>query len=155
MRRIFLVTGTFLLGLAALTSMTAPVSAQRGGRGGGHAEGGRVEARHVEARHVEAHRAIARTGSIHYGARAGRDPVGPRDVPVGARRNLYRGDYARHFRPGYRSLMLGGSEYYYYNDLPPGCQQVLENGLTYDLCDGVYYQPYMYGGQTVYLVAPM
>jgi hypothetical protein len=154
MRRIFLLTGTSLLGLTALMSITATVSAQRGGRGGGGRVEGHVEARHVEARHVEA-RAIARTGSIHYGARAGRDPVGPRDVPVGARRNLYRGDYARHFRPGYRSLMLGGSEYYYYNDLPSSCQTVLQNGMTYDLCDGVYYQPYMYGGQTVYLVAPM
>jgi hypothetical protein len=154
MRRIFLLAGTPILGLAALVWMTAPVNAQRGGggRGGG---GGRVAGGHVEARHVEPARAIARTGSIHYGARAGRDPVGPRDVPVGAHRNLYRGEYARHFRPGYRSMMFGGSEYYYYNDLPSGCQTVLQNGMTYDLCDGVYYQPYMYGGQTVYLVAPM
>jgi hypothetical protein len=170
MRRLFLLTGTLVLGLTALMCVTAPVSAQRGGGGGGragggrveggrvegHVEGGRVEARHVEARHVEAARAIARTGSIHFGARAGRDPLGPRDVPLGVHRNLYRGEYARHFRPGYRSLLLGGSEYYYYNDLPlSGCQTVLANGITYDLCDGVYYQPYIYGGQTVYLVAPM
>ena len=41
-----------------------------------------------------------------------------------------------------------------YDNLPIGCQTVLENGITYDVCDGVYYQPYIYGGQTVYLVIP-
>jgi hypothetical protein len=27
-------------------------------------------------------------------------------------------------------------------------------GITYFLFDGVYYQSYLYGGQTVYLVVP-
>ena len=70
MRRIIKLTGTPILGLAALMSITAPVSRQRGGggRGGGGRVEGHVEARHVEARHVEA-LAIARTGSIHFGER--------------------------------------------------------------------------------------
>jgi hypothetical protein len=152
MKPIILCTGTFVLGLAALMWTTESISAPRGGEGRGG--GG-----HVEARRVPAGRPIARTGSIHFGARAGRDPVGPgvtpREVAVDAHRNPYRGDYARHFRPGYRSMMLGGSEYYMYDSLPSGCQTVLENGITYDVCDGVYYQPYIYGGQTVYLVVPM
>ncbi len=46
------------------------------------------------------------------------------------------------------------AQYYMYDNLPIGCQTVLENGITYDVCDGVYYQPYIYGGHTVYLVIP-
>jgi hypothetical protein len=147
MRRIYLWTGTFVLGLAALMWATASFSAPRGGGGG-----------HVAAGRVGGGQAVARTGSIHYGARAGRDPAGPAVRPGlesgGAHRNPYRGEYARHFRPGYRPIMLGGAQYYMYDNLPVGCQAVLENGMTYDVCDGVYYQPYIYGGQTVYLVVP-
>jgi len=157
MRRIFLLTGTFILGSVAMMWTTASISAPRGGegRGGG---GGHVAAARVAAGRVGGGGAIARTGSIHYGARAGRDPVGPAVTPgrleADAHRNPYRGDYARHFRPGYRSMMLGGAAYYVYDNLPSDCQTVLSNGITYDLCDGVYYQPYIYGGQTVYLVVP-
>jgi hypothetical protein len=146
MRRIIFWTGTLVLGLAAAIWATAPLLAQRGGergrgepvRGGGHP--------------------IARTGSIHFGGRVGRDPVGPAIRPVegreGVHRNPYHEEYARHFRPGYRPIMLGGAQYYMYDNLPVGCQTVLQNGITYDVCDGVYYQPYIYGGQTVYLVVP-
>ncbi len=161
MKCLFLWTGTFVLGLAALMCTTASISAQRGGGGGGRGGGGQAAGGHVAAARVGGGRAVARTGSIHYGARAGRDPVGPAVIPGhevrgGANRNPYRGEYARHFRPGYRSMMLGDSEYYMYDSLPPsGCQTVLQNGMTYDLCDGVYYQPYFYGGQTMYLVVPM
>jgi len=148
MRRIVFWTGALALGLAALMWSTPPISAQHGGARGGGGGGGRGAAVH----------AVARTGSIHYGARAGRDPVGPAVRPVeaagGAARNAYRGEYSRHFRPGYRSIMLGGAQYYLYDSLPSGCQTVLQNGMTYDVCDGVYYQPYIYGGQTVYLVVP-
>ena len=55
-------------------------------------------------------------------------------------------------RPGYRPFVLGGAQYYGYDSLPVGYQQVVLNGITYYLFDGVYYQPYIYGGQTVYLV---
>jgi len=153
MRRIYLWTGTLVLGLAALMWATASFSAQRGGGGRGGGGGG-----HVAAGRVGGGQAVARTGSIHYGARAGRDPAGPAVRPGhesgGAQRNPYRGEYARHFRPGYRSIMLGSAQYYMYDSLPLGCQTVLGNGITYDVCDGVYYQPYIYGGQTVYLVVP-
>jgi len=110
---------------------------------------------------------VARVGSIHYGARATPDPAGPAVRPGavrsgnfagaasrGAYRNPYGDAYFRRFRPGYRSFLIGDAYYYYYDDLPGGCQTVLANGITYDLCDGVYYQPYIYGGQTVYMVVP-
>ena len=146
MRHFIFWTDTLVLGLAAAIWATAPLLAQRGGergrgepvRGGGHP--------------------IARIGSIHFGGRVGRDPVGPAIRPVegreGVHRNPYHEEYARHFRPGYRPIMLGGAQYYMYDNLPVGCQTVLQNGITYDVCDGVYYQPYIYGGQTVYLVVP-
>ena len=139
MRRIIFWTGTLVLGLAASIWVTAPLRAQHaGGRGGP----------------VGRSHPIARIGSIHYGARAGRDPAGAAERLGGAHRNPYHEEYSRRFRPGYRPIMLGGAQYYMYDNLPIGCQTVLENGITYDVCDGVYYQPYIYGGHTVYLVIP-
>ena len=100
MRRIIFWTGTLVLGLAALIWATASLHAQRGGDRG---RGGPVRGGHP----------IARIGSIHYGARAGRDPVGPAVRPVealgGAHRNPYHEEYSRRFRPGYRPIMLGGA----------------------------------------------
>jgi hypothetical protein len=161
MRRIIFWTGTLTLGLAALVWATAPIGAYQGGRGGGGGGGGARGGgggAHVGDGRVGGGQAVARVGSIHFGERAGRDPVGPavqRGHELGAAaRNPYHSDYSRHFRPGYRSIMLGGAQYYLYDTLPDGCQTVLANGITYDVCDGVYYQPYIYGGQTVYLVVP-
>ncbi len=181
MRRIIFWTSTLTLGVAALVWATAPIGAYPGGRGGGgggggaggggggaHVGGGRVGGGRVGGDRVGGDRvggdrvgggqAVARVGSIHYGERAGRDPVGPAvqrgQAFGGAARNPYHSEYARHFRPGYRPIMLGGAQYYLYDNLPDGCQTVLANGITYDVCDGVYYQPYIYGGQTVYLVVP-
>ena len=50
--------------------------------------------------------------------------------------------------------MLDGAQYYGYDDLPVGYQVVVINGITYYVFDGVYYQAYIFGGQTVYLVVP-
>ena len=58
------------------------------------------------------------------------------------------------FPPGYRSFVFGDAQYYGYDSLPIGYQLVVLNGITYYLFDGVYYQAYIYGGQTVYLVVP-
>jgi hypothetical protein len=165
MRRVIFWSGALTLGLAALLWATAPIGAYQGGRGGGGGGGGargggraHVGGGRVGAGRVGGGQAVARVGSIHFGERAGRDPAGPAVRPAqavgGAARNPYNSEYARHFRPGYRSLMLGGAQYYLYDTLPDGCQTVLANGITYDVCDGVYYQPYIYGGQTVYLVVP-
>jgi hypothetical protein len=50
--------------------------------------------------------------------------------------------------------VLGDAQYYGYDSLPIGYQQIVLNGITYYLFNGVYYQAYVYGGQTVYLVFP-
>jgi hypothetical protein len=154
MKRTFFGASTFLLGLALLIWATAPISAQRGGHGGG------------------GHAAAAHVGSVHYGGAVAPAHALPVRVapevrtatvraehyegsPVhGGYRNPYRDDYFRHFRPGYRSFLIGDASYYYYDTLPPGYQTVVSNGITYYLFDGVYYQPYIYGGQTVYMVVP-
>jgi uncharacterized protein (TIGR03000 family) len=49
---------------------------------------------------------------------------------------------------------MDGAEYYGYDSLPLGYQQVDLNGIASYLSDGVYYQPYISEGQTVYLVVP-
>ncbi len=158
MRRIFFRTGTLVLGLGTLMWATAPLSAQRGRGypGGGYPGGGYPGGGHP----------AVRVGSVRYGARPPVryvSPVGAATVryghyagaaPIGAYRNPYRAEYFRHFRPGYRPYVLGGAQYYGYNSLPLGYQPVVLNGITYYLYDGVYYQPYIYGGQTVYMAVP-
>jgi len=67
-------------------------------------------------------------------------------------RNPYNDAYFRRFRGGYRPIVVGTTQYYFYPDLPGGYQTVVVNGTTYYLADGVYYQPYIYEGQTVYMV---
>jgi len=69
-------------------------------------------------------------------------------------RNPYHETYWRRFRPGYRTVVIGPTQYYAYPALPVGYQSVVVNGVTYYLHEGVYYQPYIYGGQTQYLVVP-
>jgi hypothetical protein len=178
MKRITLGAGTLVLGLAALLWATAALDAQhgRGGGGhggGGHAPAGHAPAGHAPAAHAPAGRAPARLGSVHYGARAAPARVAHERAAPGVRagavraehyahadhghdhRNPYRDDYARHFRPGFRTFLLGDALYDYYDTLPGDCQPVVnDDGSTYYLCDGVYYEPYVYGGQTVYLVVP-
>ena len=168
MRRIFFGTGTLVLGLATLMWAMVPLSALRASHGGGgHASGGHASGGHASGGHASKGHAPARIGSVHYGARAAPVRVGPvvRAGAVrsehyagaafrGVHRNPYRDEYFRHFRPGYRPFLLGDAQYYGYDDLPPGCQVVVINGVTYYVFDGVYYQSYIYGGQTVYLVVP-
>jgi hypothetical protein len=155
MRCIFFAMGTLLLGLATLMWATTPVSAQRGGGGKGGQGGGGGHA-------------AAPKGSVHYGASAVPARVAPAvragavrsehyagTAPSGAYRNPYGAEYFRHFRPGYRSFLIGDASYYYYDDLPPDYQTVVSDGETYYLYDGVYYQAYLYDGQTVYMVVPV
>jgi hypothetical protein len=66
----------------------------------------------------------------------------------------YREEYWRRFRPGWRPLVIGDVQYYAYPVLPPGYQTVVVNGVTYYVLDGIYYQPYLYEGQTMYLAVP-
>jgi len=121
--------------------------------------------------HVEAGRHVG--GSIRFGSRPP-PPVGRVVAPAAVRyehyhdrdrdrgrdrdyhryRNPYGDAYFRRFRRGYVPIVVGPTEYYYYPDLPIGYQTVVVNGTTYYLADGVYYQPYIYEGQTVYMVVP-
>jgi hypothetical protein len=50
--------------------------------------------------------------------------------------------------------VLDGAQYYGYDSLPIGYEVVVVNGITYYVFDGVYYQPYIYGGHTEYLAVP-
>jgi hypothetical protein len=72
----------------------------------------------------------------------------------GAYRNPYRDDYFRRFRPGYVPVVVGTTQYCLYPTLPPGAQSMVVNGNTYFLADGIYYQPYIYQGQTEYMAIP-
>jgi hypothetical protein len=159
MKRFFFGADALFLVLATMMWATAPSSAQRGGHGGGGQAGG--------GGHAGGGHAAAQTGSVHYGARVTPVPVRPA-VQAGAvrsehyagaehgggYRNPYRAEYFGHFRPGYLSFVIGDASYYYYANLPPDCQTVVIDGITYYVLDGVYYQAYLYGGQTVYVVVP-
>jgi len=72
----------------------------------------------------------------------------------GAWRNPYRDDYFRRFRPGWRPIVIDGAQYYTYPVLPVGYQTVVVNGVTYYFYDDVYYLPYIYEGQTVFMAVP-
>ncbi len=88
---------------------------------------------------------------------SGQAQSGPSITPArgeGAYRNPYRAEYFGRFRPGYHTLLLGDAQYYWYDSLAPDCVPTVLNGVSCYLCDGIYYQPYFYGGQTVYLVMP-
>ncbi len=157
MKRILFGMGALVLGLATLIWATAAFSAPRDG---GHAGGGG--------------HAVAHVGSVHYGAAPAHAMAAPaRAVPApavrtasvrsehyaglavgGGYRNPYSAGYFGRFRPGYSPFVLGGAQYYGYYDMPIGYEQVVLDGITYYLLNGIYYQPYIYGGQTVYLVAP-
>ncbi len=145
MRRIFFATGTSVL--IMLTWTTAPVMAAEHG----HAEYGHG----------------AGVGSVHYGAREAPARVGPAAPAVVARpehnagpgprvayRNPYRDDYFRRFPAGYYPFVFNDAQYYGYYSLPVGCQVVVLGGITYYLLNGVYFQAYIYGGQTVYVAVP-
>lgn len=172
MKRILFGAGTLVLVVAMFIWPTASSSAPRGGGhgGGGHGGGGHGGGGHAGGSHAGGSgHAPAHVGSVHYGARpiqamAGRGPVRTGSVRSqhyigsgvgGGYRNPYSVGYFGNFLPGYFPFVIGGVQYYGYYNLPFGYQQVVLNGMIYYLFNGVYYQPYMYGGQTVYLVAPI
>ena len=149
MRRIFSQMCMSVIMVAALLWMAAPAGAQHGhgDRGGSHPtpHGGSVHFDgHVEPAHVvhEVPHGIVR--DEHY------------EHPDyhGVYRNPYRDDYFKRFRPGYWPIVVGDVQYYVYSALPIGFQTVVVNGVTYYLFEGVYYLPYIYGGQTVYMAVP-
>ncbi len=92
--------------------------------------------------------------SVRYEHYHPRPPVVVAPAPRVVYRNPYANPYFRRFRPGYLPIVVGTTQYYYYPVLPPAYQTVVVNGVTYYLADGVYYQPYIYQGQTVFMVVP-
>ena len=107
-------------------------------------------------------------GSVHYGARTAPAHVGPA-VRAGAVRSehyagrrgsgvptailteaIISGAFPRDTAPSCSATLSITVT----DSLPFGYQLVVLNGITYYLFNGVYYQPYIYGGQTVYLVVP-
>jgi hypothetical protein len=181
MRRIFFGTSTLVLGLATMMWATTPVNAGKGGHAsGGHAAPARVGSVHYASRPAPArvalvHVAPVRVAPVHVApvrvapVRVAPARVNPPAVRTGTVRSehyagsasgsgygtRYRNEYFNHFRAGYLPFILSdGYQYYGYYDLPLGYQQVVEDGITYYLFDGVYYQAYIIGGRTVYVVVP-
>jgi hypothetical protein len=84
-------------------------------------------------------------------AAVGVPPFGGLAPPIGVNWP-YSAAYLSLIPPGYATLMLGQQPYFYTTMLPPGCQPVLGGGGTAFVSAGVFYQPFFYQGQTVYVV---
>jgi hypothetical protein len=78
-------------------------------------------------------------------------PFGGVPGPIGVNRPYTAACLSR-IPPGYGTLMIGGVAYYCTPALPPGCQPAVVGGVNYFVNGGVFYQPYFYQGQTVYVV---
>jgi hypothetical protein len=149
--------GASVLILATL-AWTVPlgIAAEHGHVEYGHAAG--VGSVHFAPREVPFHAAPVVRAEEHavaaeaHAVRAGEHIAA--EAAHAVYRNPYRDDYFRRFPPGYHPFVLNGAQYYGYYSPPVGYQQVVLNGITYFLFGGVYYRPYMYGGQTIYLVVP-
>jgi hypothetical protein len=57
--------------------------------------------------------------------------------------------------PGYPTLAIGGTNYLYTPVLPAGAQPATVGGGTYYVSNGIFYQPYFLGMQTVYVIAEL
>lgn len=67
----------------------------------------------------------------------------------------YTAAYLARIPPGLPILAVGGMNYYYTPLLPPGAQAAPVRGVNYLVSNGVFYQPYFVGMQTVYLVVEL
>jgi hypothetical protein len=72
-------------------------------------------------------------------------PVAPVNWP-------YSAAFLARIPPGFPTLMLGTSPYYYTLALPPGSQPALVGNVNFFVSGGIFFQPYFYGGQTVYVI---
>ena len=64
----------------------------------------------------------------------------------------YTAAFQSQIPPGYPSLMIGESPYYYTPTLPPGSQPAVIGDVNYFVNAGIFYQPYFYQGQTAYVI---
>ena len=97
---------------------------------------------------------VAPPTTVRYEHHYPRPPFVVAPPPRAFYRNPYEEPYFRRFRPGYLPVVIGTTQYNFYPALPPVYQTVAVNGVIYYLADGVYYQPYLYQGQTMYMVVP-
>ncbi len=67
----------------------------------------------------------------------------------------YSPGYLALIPPGYPTLAVGGINYFYTPVLPPDAQPITVGGVNYFVSNGVTYQPYFVGAQTVYLVVEL
>jgi hypothetical protein len=67
----------------------------------------------------------------------------------------YTAAYLARIPLGLPTLAVGGTNYYYTQLLPPGAQPTTVGGAHYFASNGVTYQPYFLGAQTVYLVVEL
>lgn len=66
----------------------------------------------------------------------------------------YSAAYRSLIPPGYSTLEIAATPYYYTPLLPPISQPVVVQGTSMFVSGGVFYQPYFLGGRTVYVVVP-
>jgi hypothetical protein len=67
---------------------------------------------------------------------------------------IYAPTYLSLLTPGYQTIMAYNTAFYYYPALPFGATFVQVRGAPYYFAGGIWYQPYLTGAQTIYLVAP-
>ena len=142
MRRTIFWIGTLALGVATSIWVTAPLRAQHGAR-----RGGPVRETHPIARIGSSIMARCRTRPSR--PRRATGPGARGYLPQSVSRGVFEAlsSWLSPNRAWRRAIL-------HIRQSAGGCQTVLENGITYDVCDGVYYQPYIYGGRTVYWVVP-
>jgi hypothetical protein len=64
----------------------------------------------------------------------------------------YSEAYLARIPQGYGVLRIGEAPYYFVPTLPAGVQTTVVGGGSYYTFGGIYYRPYFYQGQTVYVV---
>jgi len=74
--------------------------------------------------------------------------LNPASVPT----FTYSPAYLARIPPGFATLEIAATPYYFTPVLPPGSQPVTVGGVNLFASNGVFYQPYFLGGRTVYVV---
>jgi hypothetical protein len=74
--------------------------------------------------------------------------LNPASVPT----FTYSPAYLARIPPGFATLEIAATPYYYTPVLPPGSQPVTVGGVNLFASNGVFYQPYFLGARTVYVV---
>jgi hypothetical protein len=81
-------------------------------------------------------------------------PVFRPPAVVTLRPTIYPASYLSLFTPGYQTILVGGTSYYYYPQLPVGATAVPVAGATYYQAGGIWYQPYTAASGNIFLIVP-